>query len=96
MSMHSRAHAKTPHARRYMIQLAKHWSHRWEVEFDDVQARIALPGGVARMTAGPETLDVDLETDDPTGVERFEQVFTEHLMRFAFREPDLKLDWARE
>jgi hypothetical protein len=34
-----------------MIQLAKHWSHRWEVEFDDLQARIVLPGGVARMTA---------------------------------------------
>ena len=94
--MHSRAHAKTAHAKRYMTQLAKHWSHRWEVEFDDTAARIVLPGGTARMSAGPEALDVDLETEDAANVERFEQVFVEHLQRFAFREPDLKLEWVRK
>lgn len=94
--MISRARAETAHARRYMIQLAKHWSHRWEVAFDDTAARIALPAGTARMTAGPDALEVELETDEAANIERFEQVFAEHLMRFAFREPDLKLAWARE
>ena len=31
----SHGRAETPSARRYLTQLCKHWSHRFEVRFDD-------------------------------------------------------------
>lgn len=94
--MQSHAHAATDKAARYMTQLAKHWSHKFEVELNERQASIVFPLGVARMTAGPGALDVVLEGADAQALDRFESVFAEHLARFAFREPELKLDWRRE
>ena len=54
----SRAVVGTAHASRYLQQLAKHWSHRFETEFDQHSARIALPLGETRLTASDEALTI--------------------------------------
>ena len=49
--MISTARATTESARRYMIQLCKHWGHKFEVVYDDTSGRIALPVGPLTMAA---------------------------------------------
>ena len=92
--MQSHARAPTDKAARYMTQLAKHWSHKYETAFDATTARIVLPLGVCRMTADTDALEVTLEPTEGADLARFERVVAEHLNRFAFREP-LTLDWSR-
>lgn len=93
--MQSHARLTTDKAVRYMTQLAKHWSHRFEVSLDAVSARIPLPLGTCVMAADPEGLDVTVEAADPAGLTRLEDVVAEHLLRFAFREPVERLAWTR-
>jgi hypothetical protein len=78
-----------------MTQLAKHWSHKFEVAFDDRQARIDLPAGRLDMRADPEGLALVLDAEDEATVARLEGVVADHLARFAFREPEMKLNWVR-
>lgn len=89
----SRAVVGTAHASRYLQQLAKHWSHRFETEFDQNSARIALPLGETRLTASDEALTIDLSVPDPATLPDFHAVIVRHLERFAFRET-LRIDWA--
>ena len=93
--MQSHARLNTDKAARYMTQLAKHWSHRFEVTYDDVSALIPLPLGTCSMLVEPEGLDVTLEAADLEGLARLEDVVAEHLLRFAFRENVGKLAWTR-
>lgn len=78
---------------RYLQQLCKHWSHKFETEFDADKGEIAFPMGPIRMTAESEALVVVLEPNADADVERFKQVVAEHLDRFAFREAPLPFDW---
>jgi hypothetical protein len=91
--MISTARATTESARRYMIQLCKHWGHKFEVVYDDTSGRIALPVGPLTMAADETGLTLTLEVE-PEGLDRIEPVVTEHLNRFAFREP-FDLAWLR-
>jgi len=93
--MQSIASVPTTSASRYLSQLCKHWSHKFEVEFDAQSGRIALPLGVCRLTAGPESLGLVLEAEDEAGLAKMEQVVADHLNRFAFREGELVYDWSR-
>jgi len=93
--MQSIASVTTASAARYLSQLCKHWSHKFEVEFDAQSGRIALPLGVCRLTAGPESLGIVLETADEEGLVKMEQVVADHLNRFAHREGELVFDWTR-
>jgi hypothetical protein len=93
--MQSIASVSTPNAARYLSQLCKHWSHRFEVEFDDQSGRIALPLGPCHLTAGPGVLGVVLEAADDAGLAKMEEVVAEHLNRFAFREGELAFAWTR-
>lgn len=84
----------TAHASRYLQQLAKHWSHRFAVEFDAERATIPFDNGaVARLAAGAETLEVTVAAPDAALLDRMKQVVAEHLDRFAFREAPLAFDW---
>ncbi|WP_047309392.1 DUF2218 domain-containing protein [Rhodopseudomonas palustris] len=82
----SRATVQTAHASRYLQQLCKHWSHKFETEFDSAHGRIVLPLGEARLSAQPQGLVIDLTADDPANLTTFQQVVVSHLERFAFRE----------
>ncbi|GJD59904.1 DUF2218 domain-containing protein [Methylobacterium frigidaeris] len=89
----SRAVVGTAHASRYLQQLAKHWSHKFDTEFDATKARIALPLGEARLAASDEALTIDLTVADPATLPDFHAVIVRHLERFAFRET-LHFEWA--
>lgn len=93
--MQSIASVSTASASRYLSQLCKHWSHKFEVEFDAQSGRIALPLGVCRLTAGPDALGIVLEAADEAGLAKMEEVVADHLSRFAFREGELGFDWTR-
>jgi hypothetical protein len=93
--MQSHAQVATDHAARYMTQLAKHWSHRFEVRFDERQALIPLSLGPCQLTARDGVLDITLEAPDLASLARMEDVVAEHLDRFAFREGGLRYAWTR-
>ena len=93
--MESHARVATEIAARYMIQLAKHWSHKFEVTYDETSALFPLPLGTCHMTAHPDGLDITLEAADLEGLTRLEDVVARHLDRFAFREGELKYGWTR-
>ena len=83
----------TTSASRYLQQLCKHWSHKFEVRFDTDRGDIAFPMGAIHMEAQPDVLIVSLEPSPEADVCRFKQVVADHLDRFAFREAPLSFDW---
>lgn len=93
--MQSHARVATDKAARYMTQLAKHWSHKFEVTYDETSALFPLPLGTCHMTAHADGLDITLEAADLEGLTRLEDVVAKHLDRFAFREGELKYGWTR-
>ena len=93
--MQSHARLNTDKAARYMTQLAKHWSHKFEVQLDATSARIPLPVGTCVMLVEPDGLNVTVEAAELDSLARLEDVVAEHLLRFAFREPAGRLAWTR-
>lgn len=89
----SRAVVSTPHASRYLLQLCKHWSHKFETEFTETHGRIVLPLGETRLGADAESLTIDLSTEDADALPDFRDVVARHLERFAFRET-LRFEWS--
>ncbi|MCG6203399.1 DUF2218 domain-containing protein [Rhodopseudomonas sp. HC1] len=92
VTQNSRATVSTAHASRYLQQLCKHWSHKFETEFDPVKGRIALPLGEARLEAEPACLVIHLTAADATSLATLKTVVVSHIERFAFRET-LEFDW---
>jgi hypothetical protein len=86
---HFHAEVPTEHGSRYLQQLCKHWSHRFEVTFDAEQGRIDLNGTPCRLRAEPQRLLIDLDGGDA----RLCSVVAEHLKRFAFRE-EMEIGWV--
>lgn len=83
----------TQNGSRYLQQLCKHWSHKFEVVFDTNNGTIPLPMGTATLAATNTELEVKVETADSATLERLQKVVAEHLDRFAFREAPLSFDW---
>ena len=83
----------TDKASRYLQQLCKHWSHKFEVTFDAESGHVPLPIGDARMAAGAEALTITLTTPEGGDMARLQDVVSSHLNRFAFREGELVYDW---
>jgi len=88
------AHVPTTNGSRYLQQLCKHWSHKFETSFDAERGTIALPMGLVELVATPDALTVTLEPQPDADVAKFKQVVAEHLDRFAFREAPLPFDWV--
>ncbi len=83
----------TANARRYLQQLCKHWSHKFEVAFDPNQGRVALPFGALDLTATDDALHLSAAIKDGGDAERAKSVIAEHLNRFAHKEGALAFDW---
>ncbi|MGI4879178.1 MAG: DUF2218 domain-containing protein [Janthinobacterium lividum] len=92
--METIATVATPNGSKYLQQLCKHWSHKFEVEFDAHAGKIAFPTGALHLAASPEALTLTIAGPDAPTLDRMEVVVIDHLQRFAFRE-ELKADWAR-
>ena len=54
------AKVPTKNGSRYLQQLCKHWSHKFETDFDAQKGVIAFPMGPICMTAGEEALTVTI------------------------------------
>ena len=84
----------THSASRYLQQLAKHWSHKMTVVFDQQEGTIDFPNGSRlEMRADSESLDIVLHVPEPEDSVRMREVVASHLDRFAFREAPLTFDW---
>ncbi len=90
----SSAIVATGNGSRYLQQLCKHWSHRFEVNFDPQQGRIKFAEGeVITLTASPGKLDVRIEADDAERLPELNRVVEAHIVRYAFRET-LEFNWS--
>jgi hypothetical protein len=86
--------AKTASGSKYLQQLCKHWSHKFDVDFSPSRGQVRFPSAVATMEASADALLVTIETDDPDSVEQLKAVVAKHLDRFAFREAPLPFEWS--
>ncbi|MGE3246911.1 MAG: DUF2218 domain-containing protein [Beijerinckiaceae bacterium] len=92
----STASVATDSARKYMIQLCKHWSHKLNVAWDDEKGRIEFDSGrVCSLEATPGALQLCVETGTDEELERTQQTVVNHLKRFAFREDFGDIGWHR-
>lgn len=82
----------TAHGSRYLQQLCKHWTHKFQVQFDTTQGRIDLnEDRILHITATSDALD--LRASAPAdAMALFQHIIDSHLTRFAFRE-ELAFDW---
>ena len=84
----------TSEASRYLQQLCKHWSHKFEVTFTPGQGRVPFPNGaVCAMSATADTLSLRVDAADAAEAQRMAEVVIDHLQRFAFRAPLVVPDW---
>lgn len=88
----SSATVTTEHASQYLRQLCRHWSHRFQVEFDDQHGVVHLPEADCVLDAAVDGLKVRLEMQDSADTARLQRVVEEHLQRFGFKEA-LRFDW---
>lgn len=84
-------------ARRYLIQLCKHFQHRLPVTLDEGDATtasgtIGFDAGICTLRAEGETLTLTVSASDAESLARVEGVVARHFERFAFRE-DAGLNW---
>jgi uncharacterized protein len=91
----STAKIETVHAGKYLVQLAKHWSHRFpDLTWNETRADIPFPTGQCVITSNENILAIALTVPDEETASRMEDVVEEHLKRFAFRE-SLEIIWQR-
>ena len=92
----TRADVTTPNASKYLRRLCKHWSHRFQVKYDDTHGAIDF-GGDSRveMTANAEHLLVRVFLAPEDNMAEMEDVVADHLKRVANDEPSLVVEWER-
>jgi uncharacterized protein len=80
---------------KYLVQPAKHWSHRFpDLTWNETRADIPFPAGQCVVTSKENVLAIALTVPDEETASRLENVVAEHLKRFAFRE-SLEIVWQR-
>lgn len=99
----STACVPTHNAGRYLQQLAKHWSHNMQVEFDAKDAKVTFPrnargadwpaDGVFTMHAESKTLHCRIVASSEDQMSGLKNAVERHIDRFAFREAPLAFDW---
>ena len=83
--MISTAKIETDHAGKYLVQLAKHWSHRFpDLTWNETRAEIPFPTGQCVFTSRENVLSIALTVPDEETASRLENVVAEHLKRFRF------------
>jgi hypothetical protein len=84
----------TANPRRLIRRLCKHWSHKFEVDFDDQQGSIALGAGKCLLKVGEGSLSTEVQAEDEEQLARLETVVADHLQRMASDET-FSFDWQR-
>lgn len=89
----STARVATELSTRYLAQLCKHFSTKVDAEYDLTQGRVDFPMGSCELKAERDALILKVMGDE-TNIDRLEEVVTNHLARFSFRENPLII-WSR-
>lgn len=87
-------HFKTPNASKYLQQLCKHFAHKVEVRYDPTSAEVAFPMGQAVLKADDTRLEAVVTGSSEDEAIRAQGIIDSHLVRFAFREDFVRMDWA--
>ena len=103
MTVVSQARVPTPHARKYALQLGRHWQHNLAVEASGNMRRITFPrdargaawSGEALVTLQPEDgiLLCRIEASEPGQLEGLKGAVERHVVCFTFREDCLSYHW---
>lgn len=88
------ARVTTPHARRYLQQLCKHFAHKVPVEFTPTSGSVALPFGSCAFAADAQRLLLSVQGAQHE-LAQLERFFGAHIARFAFRE-NPTLTWTSQ
>lgn len=91
-AINCRAEIVTPQAKRYMIQLCKHFQHKRPVTLEDQSGLISFTIGDCRLRADDGMLTLSLEAADDAQMLQLQDVVARHLLRFAFRE-EMRIGW---
>ena len=90
--MRSTAVVQTDQAARYMGQLVKHFAHKVPTTLAADHGSIAFDIGVCEVASG-EALSLTCVAPEEN-MERLQDIVTRHLVRFAFRENKLQVNWG--
>lgn len=90
----SEAAVETANAGRYLVQLCKHWSHKFSVTFDEHEGRIEFEDSRCTLNASDAGLRITVEAP-AEAIDRLQVVVAEHLNRFSHREGALTFAWRR-
>jgi uncharacterized protein len=90
---HTTARIATANGSKYMQQLCKHWSHKFETEADATHGRVNFEVAAAHFTADADGLTATIAAPDEATLVRLQPVVASHLQRFAFRET-LAVEWT--
>ncbi|HEX7872107.1 MAG TPA: DUF2218 domain-containing protein [Sphingobium sp.] len=85
---------QTEKASRYLQQLAKHFQHKLPVTFTPETGDIQFSIGNCHMDAEEGRLVLTLTAPKAEDMPQLKDVVERHLVRFAFREADLAVEWA--
>jgi hypothetical protein len=84
---------RTEHARKYIAQLCKHFSHKVEVSHLGGHGECRFKCGTAIMDADAGVLQIWVTAPDEHLLKETQEVIESHLLRFAFREEIPPLQW---
>ena len=94
MSAAVTGHAQCEKGARYVQQLIKHWSHKFDAAFADGVGTVTFSDTASvRLAATDSGIDIALSVADAAEAERMRAVIEKHLDRFAFREAPLAIAW---
>lgn len=85
--------AVTAEGARVMRRLCRHWSHKFQVRFDDASGEIQISEVKLAMRVASDRLLVSLENPDGEIPPRLPGVVADHLIRMAGTEPPLQVSW---
>ncbi len=87
---------ETPKASRYLQQLCKHFAHKVPATHSETDGRAELPGGVLSLRATARALEIRIAGEGARELAKARYILEDHLIRFAFKEGLLGLDWRYE
>ena len=83
----------TANGAKYLRQMCKHFAHEIETELGETTGQLRFDMGTAFMSADDTEFTVRFELHNADAVEAAQNVFDDHLKRFAFREGFEHMNW---
>jgi uncharacterized protein len=92
-----KGYAITQNASRYIQQLCKHWSHKFQVETRALSGKICFSDDVTiDLSAQRDRIEVIIQAAIGSEIVTIRSAVVSHIDRFAFREAPLTFVWERD